>query len=83
MMALTRNRPVEDGVLRKFTVKLLRLSDRRARLLEMQVIICELVGKFSFALPENDRVRTRLANTLLPTVSSWEKAAPLCITRIL
>ncbi|KAJ6492258.1 cytochrome P450, partial [Mycena sanguinolenta] len=38
-------------------------------LLEMQVVICELVGKFSFALPEDDkdRVVARLTNTLQPT----------------
>ncbi|KAJ7106643.1 cytochrome P450 [Mycena epipterygia] len=55
----------------------------RFAILEMQVIICELVGKFSFALSETDPVRTRLANTLLPTVRSGEKGAPLCITRVL
>ncbi|KAJ7113163.1 cytochrome P450 [Mycena epipterygia] len=55
----------------------------RFAILEMQVIICELVGKFSFALSENDPVRPRLANTLLPTVRSGEKGAPLCITRVL
>ncbi|KAJ7106646.1 cytochrome P450 [Mycena epipterygia] len=55
----------------------------RFAILEMQVIICELVGKFSFALPETDPVHTRFANTLLPTVRSGEKGAPLCITRVL
>ncbi|KAJ7113165.1 cytochrome P450 [Mycena epipterygia] len=55
----------------------------RFAILEMQVIICELVGKFSFALSEKDPVRPRLANTLLPTVRSGEKGSPLCITRVL
>ncbi|KAJ7082294.1 cytochrome P450 [Mycena epipterygia] len=55
----------------------------RFAILEMQVIICELVGKFSFALSENDPVRTRFAATLLPTVRNGEKGAPLCITRVL
>ncbi|KAJ7090700.1 cytochrome P450 [Mycena epipterygia] len=55
----------------------------RFAILEMHVIICELVGKFSFALSEKDPVRTRFADTLLPTVRSGEKGAPLCITRVL
>ena len=59
-----------------------RVSSMFGRILEMQVMICELVGKFSFALPEDDVIRTRLANTLLPTVRSGAKAAPLRITRV-
>ncbi|KAJ7685910.1 cytochrome P450 [Mycena rosella] len=53
------------------------------RLLEMQVIICELVGKFSIAIPKNDPVQIRVTSTLLPTVSSGDKEAPLCMTRSL
>ncbi|KAJ7124219.1 cytochrome P450 [Mycena epipterygia] len=55
----------------------------RFALLEMQVIICELVGKFSFALSEKDPVRTRLVITLMPAVRSGEKGAPLRVTRVL
>ncbi|KAJ7920916.1 cytochrome P450 [Mycena leptocephala] len=55
----------------------------RFAILEMQVILCELVGKFSFALPENDPVRVRVANTLVPTMSNGQKGIPLNITRIL
>ncbi|KAJ7249999.1 cytochrome P450 [Mycena rebaudengoi] len=44
-------------------------------LLEMQVLICELVGKFSFSLPEDDFALPRLANTLIP-------APPLHVTRL-
>ncbi|KAJ7107696.1 cytochrome P450 [Mycena epipterygia] len=55
----------------------------RFAILEMQVIICELVGKFSFALSEKDPVRPCLAGTLMPAVRSGEKSAPLCITRVL
>ncbi|KAJ7764245.1 cytochrome P450 [Mycena metata] len=33
---------------------------------EMQIFICELLRQFSFALPEDDAVRIRLANTLMP-----------------
>ncbi len=51
----------------------------------MQVILSELVGKFSFALPDNDSdpVRVRVANTLVPTMSNGQKGVPLHITRLL
>jgi hypothetical protein len=50
----------------------------------MQVFFCELVTKFSFALPdsEEDSVRMRFAGSLIPVLPNGEKAAPLCITRI-
>ncbi|KAJ7506145.1 cytochrome P450 [Mycena galericulata] len=51
-------------------------------ILEMQVILCELVRKFSFALPEGGSIRTRFATTLMPIDSAGEKGARLCITRI-
>ncbi|KAJ7882289.1 cytochrome P450 [Mycena leptocephala] len=50
--------------------------------LEMQVFICELVAKFSFALPEGEPVGTRFATTLQPIMSNGQKGAPLCIKRI-
>ncbi|KAJ7200421.1 cytochrome P450 [Mycena pura] len=46
------------------------------------VFICELVGKFSFSLPEDQAIRTSFANTLMPTVSTARKGAPLYVTRI-
>ncbi|KAJ7633945.1 cytochrome P450 [Mycena rosella] len=52
------------------------------RVLEMQVFFSKLVGEFSFALPEDDCLRTRYANMLIPVTPSGEKAAPLHITRI-
>jgi hypothetical protein len=54
-------------------------------ILEMQVILSELVGTFSFALPDNDSdpVRVRVANTLVPTMSNGQKGVPLHITRLL
>ncbi|KAJ7480993.1 cytochrome P450 [Mycena latifolia] len=55
----------------------------RFAVLEMQVIVYELVSKFSFAISEQDPVRTRVTSTLLPAVPSGQKGAPLCITRIL
>ncbi|KAJ7850114.1 cytochrome P450 [Mycena leptocephala] len=54
----------------------------RFALLEMQVFICELVAKFSFALPEGESVGTRWATTLQPIMSNGQKGAPLCIKRI-
>ncbi|KAJ7662846.1 cytochrome P450 [Mycena polygramma] len=54
----------------------------RFAVLEMQVFICELVGKFTFTLPEGQSVTTRIANTLLPTMANGQKGAPLCIKRI-
>ncbi|KAJ7858237.1 cytochrome P450 [Mycena olivaceomarginata] len=56
----------------------------RFAILEMQVILCELVGKFAFALPEDDidPVRVRLANTLQPTMADGQKGVPLRVTRI-
>ncbi|KAJ7091293.1 cytochrome P450 [Mycena crocata] len=55
----------------------------RFAILEMQVIICELVGKFSFALPENVSVSARHATSLFPIVSTGQKGAPLRVARIL
>ncbi|KAJ6529931.1 cytochrome P450 [Mycena vulgaris] len=55
----------------------------RFAILQMQVILCEIVGKFSLDLPENDPVRARIVNLLIPTVGSGEKGVPLRITRIL
>ncbi|KAJ7159039.1 cytochrome P450 [Mycena crocata] len=51
----------------------------RFAILEMQVILCEVVAKFSFAASEDTVVRPRLLNNLLPIVSSGEKALPLHI----
>ncbi|KAJ7020838.1 cytochrome P450 [Mycena alexandri] len=54
----------------------------RFAILELQVFFSELVGGFSFALPEEDGLRTRFANMLILVTPSGEKAAPLHITRI-
>ncbi|KAJ6557050.1 cytochrome P450 [Mycena vulgaris] len=55
----------------------------RFAILEMQVLICELVGKFSFTLPKDDPVLLRSAPVLWPAMSNGEKGAPLCVARIL
>jgi hypothetical protein len=51
--------------------------------LEMQVMISELVGKFAFAIPENDPITVRLANTLHPTMNNGQKGVQLRVPRIL
>jgi hypothetical protein len=57
-------------------------SIRLDRLLEMQVFICEVVGKFSLTLPEDHSVCPRFASSLMPTMPDGTKGAPLCIKRI-
>ncbi|KAJ7333951.1 cytochrome P450, partial [Mycena albidolilacea] len=55
----------------------------RFAVLEMQVFLAELVGKFSFTFPaEGDTIRMRLMGTLSPILPSGEKGAPLCVTRV-
>ncbi|KAJ7926990.1 cytochrome P450 [Mycena leptocephala] len=54
----------------------------RLALLEMQVFICEVVGKFSLTLPEDHSVCPRFASSLMPTMPDGTKGAPLCIKRI-
>ncbi|KAJ7928375.1 cytochrome P450 [Mycena leptocephala] len=54
----------------------------RFALLEMQVFICELVGKFSFTPPEDDVIRPRFVASLMPTLRDGKKGAPLCVKRI-
>jgi hypothetical protein len=48
----------------------------------MQVIICELVSKFSFSLPEDDFALPRFANTLFPVTKNGKKGTPLHVTRL-
>ncbi|KAJ7604285.1 cytochrome P450 [Mycena polygramma] len=55
----------------------------RFAILEMQVLLCELVGKFSFAEPENESIRARYMNNLLPIVTNGDRALPLRITRVM
>ncbi|KAJ7934335.1 cytochrome P450 [Mycena leptocephala] len=55
---------------------------KERQVLEMQVFLCELVGKFSFSLPEDGGTRTCLAATLRPTLSNGQKGAQLFIERI-
>ncbi|KAJ7870890.1 cytochrome P450 [Mycena leptocephala] len=54
----------------------------RFAILEMQVIICELVAKFSFKEPDNESSQPRFLNSLQPIVSSGARALPLCITQL-
>ncbi|KAJ7292040.1 cytochrome P450 [Mycena rebaudengoi] len=55
----------------------------RFAVMEMQVLTCELLSKFSFALPENDSVRPRVAVTLMPITGPGKKGSPMVITRLL
>ncbi|KAJ7216826.1 cytochrome P450 [Mycena rebaudengoi] len=50
-------------------------------ILEMQVILAELIRKFSFTLPTNEIVRMKLSNTLQPTDSSGQKCVCLYVAR--
>ncbi|KAJ7116111.1 cytochrome P450 [Mycena crocata] len=54
----------------------------RFAILEMQVILCEVVAKFSFAESKDASVRPRLLSNLLPIVSSGARALPLHITPV-
>ncbi|KAJ7205691.1 cytochrome P450 [Mycena haematopus] len=53
----------------------------RFAILEMQVILFELLRKFSFTLPVNDTVLVKFSNTLQPTDSSGQKCVRLCVSR--
>ncbi|KAJ7751106.1 cytochrome P450 [Mycena metata] len=55
----------------------------RFAILEMQVFLCELVRQFSFALPEHDTVRIRVAMGLNPVMSNGQKGAPFLVSPIL
>ncbi|KAJ7206615.1 cytochrome P450 [Mycena pura] len=54
----------------------------RFAVFEMQVFLCELVGKFSFSLPAGHSAKVKFANTLLPTDAHGNKCALLCVDRI-
>jgi len=54
----------------------------RFAVLEMQMFLCELVGKFSFTLPVEAPVRPRFASSLLPIMSNGEKGALLSVKRV-
>ncbi|KAJ7897582.1 cytochrome P450 [Mycena olivaceomarginata] len=54
----------------------------RFAILEMQLFLCELVGKFSFTLPAEGAPRTKFAGLLQPTMSNGQKGAPVVIKRV-
>ncbi|KAJ7435478.1 cytochrome P450 [Mycena galericulata] len=54
----------------------------RFSLLEMQVILSHLVGKYSFAEVANETIRPTYLNNLLPIVQSGERSIRLYVTRI-
>jgi hypothetical protein len=49
----------------------------------MQVFLCELVSKFSFALPADGAPRTSFAGTLQPTMPNGQKGALVLVERVI
>ncbi|KAJ7635247.1 cytochrome P450 [Roridomyces roridus] len=55
----------------------------RFALVEMQMFLCELVGKYSFSFPgEGDSTRAAGAHMVAPVTSDGQRGAPLRVTRI-
>ncbi|KAF8173336.1 hypothetical protein K438DRAFT_2051345 [Mycena galopus ATCC 62051] len=56
----------------------------RFSILEIQVLLCELIGKLSFTLPadSDNIVRAKYAGSLMPTLSSGEKGLMLRVNKI-
>ncbi|CAK5267277.1 unnamed protein product [Mycena citricolor] len=58
-------------------------SNHPSSVMEMQIILCELVGKFSFSIPPGTKTVARLAHTLLPLDEKiGEKAAMLQVRSV-
>ncbi|KAF8196306.1 cytochrome P450 [Mycena galopus ATCC 62051] len=55
----------------------------RFAILEMQVILCELVGKYSFSLPVDHLLRSQVAGTLQPVDANGKKGALLHVKRVM
>ncbi|KAJ6471712.1 cytochrome P450 [Mycena vulgaris] len=53
----------------------------RFAILEMQTVLCQLVGKFEFAVAEEAPFRLRLATTLLPLDPKGQNGARLSVRR--
>ncbi|KAF7336151.1 Cytochrome P450 [Mycena venus] len=47
---------------------------------ELQIIFCEVVGRFSFTEPEDEPARPRFMSSLQPIIATGGKALPLCVT---
>ncbi|KAJ7662742.1 hypothetical protein DFH06DRAFT_1128954 [Mycena polygramma] len=65
--------------------RLCAITDRStSRILEIQTVLSELVGKFVFSVPDEEKgaFRLRLATTLLPLDANGEKGAKLRVTRV-
>ncbi|KAK6980906.1 cytochrome P450 [Favolaschia claudopus] len=54
----------------------------RFAIVELQVFICELVGKFEFSLPPEGPARCRYGGTLMPVLPDGRKGALLSIKRV-
>ncbi|KAK6974518.1 cytochrome P450 [Favolaschia claudopus] len=55
----------------------------RFAIMEMQIIICELLGKFSFSLPSDHFLRVRYTETLQPADAEGKKSLRLNVKRVL
>lgn len=52
------------------------------RIAEMQMVICKLLRRYSFALPADDEVRTCYAATLMPAMTDGDKGCPVLVSRL-
>jgi hypothetical protein len=52
------------------------------RLLEMQVILTELLAKFSLSVPENNVIRARLSTVQFPVDNEGAKGLHLAVKRL-
>ncbi|KAJ7234200.1 cytochrome P450 [Mycena haematopus] len=55
----------------------------RLAVLEMQVILSELIGKFAFSLPVEESIEARYMTNLMPTNANGQKCAAFCVKRVL
>ncbi|KAF7346632.1 Cytochrome P450 [Mycena sanguinolenta] len=54
----------------------------RLAVLEMQVILSELIDKFTFSLPAEESIEPRYMTNLMPTNSDGQKRAAFCVQRV-
>ncbi|CAK5283320.1 unnamed protein product [Mycena citricolor] len=68
---------------RHLSIPCATLSNHPFSVMEMQIILCELVGRFSFSIPPGTKTVVRLAHTLLPLDEKiGEKSAMLQVRSI-
>jgi hypothetical protein len=72
-----------DGALREYNGNKCLVVLIQCSILEMQVILTELLAKFSFSLPEDSVVRARFAGTQFPVDNEGVKSLWLFVERLL